>query len=86
MALKYTKWPYNTPNVRKTYQHLPLHDPQKLTQVGIFGLKIFHLATLLWKTAPSLYTQKRALPLLTNIPPKHSDTYVRNNFRISRPM
>jgi hypothetical protein len=29
------------------YQHLPFQDPAKFTQIGIFGLKIFHLAALL---------------------------------------
>jgi hypothetical protein len=28
------------------YQHHPLQDPPKFTQIGIFGLKIYHLATL----------------------------------------
>jgi hypothetical protein len=27
------------------YQHLPLQDLPKITQIGIFGLKIYHLAT-----------------------------------------
>jgi hypothetical protein len=27
------------------YQHLPLQDPQNITQIWIFGLKIYHLAT-----------------------------------------
>jgi hypothetical protein len=30
----------------KYYQHLPSKDPTKFTQIGIFGLKINHLATL----------------------------------------
>jgi hypothetical protein len=30
----------------KIYQHLPLQYPRKFTQIGIFGLKIYHLATL----------------------------------------
>jgi hypothetical protein len=34
-------------NVRKIYRHLPLQDPAKITQIAIFGLKIYHLATLL---------------------------------------
>jgi hypothetical protein len=38
VAIKYTKWP-------KIYQHLPLQDPPKFSQNGIFGMKIFHLAT-----------------------------------------
>jgi hypothetical protein len=28
------------------YQHFPLQGPSKLTEIGIFGLKINHLATL----------------------------------------
>jgi hypothetical protein len=28
------------------YQHLPLQDPPKVTQIWIFGLKTNHLATL----------------------------------------
>jgi hypothetical protein len=36
----------NRPNVHKLYQHLPLQDPPKSTQIAIFGLKICHLATL----------------------------------------
>jgi hypothetical protein len=46
MAVKYIKCPYNRPNVHKTYQHLPLQDPPKFTQIANFGLKIYHLATL----------------------------------------
>jgi hypothetical protein len=32
---------------RGKIKHLPLQDPQKFTQIGIFGLKMYHLATLL---------------------------------------
>jgi hypothetical protein len=53
MSTKYTEWRWNTPNDRKTdkmavkiYQHFPLQDPPKFTQIEIFGLKICHLATL----------------------------------------
>jgi hypothetical protein len=28
------------------YQHFPFFGPQKVTQIGIFGLKMNHLATL----------------------------------------
>jgi hypothetical protein len=28
------------------FQHLPLQDPPKFTPIEIFGLKIWHLATL----------------------------------------
>jgi hypothetical protein len=33
------------PNDHKIYQHLQLQDPPKFNQIGIFGLKIHHLAT-----------------------------------------
>jgi hypothetical protein len=46
MATKYIKWPKNRPNDYKLYQHCPLQEPRKFTQIGIFGLKIHHLATL----------------------------------------
>jgi hypothetical protein len=48
MSIKYAKWPENWPNgSHKIYQHLPSQDPPKFTQIGIFGLKINHLATLI---------------------------------------
>jgi hypothetical protein len=47
MVTKYAKWPKNIPKGHRTYQHFPWQDPPKFTQVGIFGLKINHLATLL---------------------------------------
>jgi hypothetical protein len=28
------------------YQHVPLQDPPKYTQIGMFGMKINYLATL----------------------------------------
>jgi DNA modification methylase len=48
MAAKYAKWPQNRPSGRKVYQLLPWQVPPKFTQIWIFGLKICHLATLLW--------------------------------------
>jgi hypothetical protein len=39
MAIKQTK-------CQKIYQHLPLQDPQKFTQIAIFDLKMYQLATL----------------------------------------
>jgi hypothetical protein len=54
ITIKFTKWPQclpnrskNRPNSHKIYQHTPLQDPPKFTQIGIFGLKICHLATLI---------------------------------------
>jgi hypothetical protein len=50
MTMKYTKWSQNIANGRKMYQHFPLQDPSKFTQIGIFGLKMCHLATMLQTT------------------------------------
>jgi hypothetical protein len=41
MAVKCTKWPLNIPT-NILHCHI---DPQKFTQIGVFGLKIGHLAT-----------------------------------------
>jgi hypothetical protein len=46
-AIKYTKWPQNIPNGHKIYQHFLFQGRPKFTQIGIFGLKRNHLATLL---------------------------------------
>jgi hypothetical protein len=55
VTIKYLQWSQNIPNGwkkcrpngHKIYQHLPLQDPPRFTQIGIFGSKICHLATLL---------------------------------------
>jgi hypothetical protein len=41
-----TKWPENLLYGHKIYHHLPLKYPPKFTQIGTFGLKMYHLATL----------------------------------------
>jgi hypothetical protein len=48
MAIYYTKWPYNIPNGHKIYQLFPFQGPPKCSHIAIFGLKINHLATLLF--------------------------------------
>jgi hypothetical protein len=59
---KYTKLPQTTQNDhticsngRKIYQHLALLDPPKFTQIEIFGLKIYHLASWSLKGVPSFF-------------------------------
>jgi hypothetical protein len=51
MDKKYTKWQQNGPYGHTKYQHLPLQDPPKFTQIGIFGFQICHLATPIWSRA-----------------------------------
>jgi hypothetical protein len=47
MAIKHTKWPYTyIRNVHKIYQLFPFQGPPKFTQIVIFGMKIYYLATL----------------------------------------
>jgi hypothetical protein len=47
MAIKYFQWQKNRPNGQKICQDFPLQAPPKFTQIGIFGLKTNHLATLM---------------------------------------
>jgi hypothetical protein len=66
ITITYPQWQKNVPNGRKIgrpnshiiYQHLPLQDPSKFTQIGIFGLDMCHLATLDLKRENSLGSQK----------------------------
>jgi hypothetical protein len=37
----------NIPNNHKIYHNLPFPGHQKYTKIGIFGMKIYHLVTLL---------------------------------------
>jgi hypothetical protein len=46
MAIRYTKCQSNIPNGHKNTNIFHSKAVQKLTRIGIFGLKIFHLATL----------------------------------------
>jgi hypothetical protein len=46
MVIKYPKCPSKIPDGHKIYQHFPILGPPKFIQIGIFGLKINHLATL----------------------------------------
>jgi hypothetical protein len=46
MTLKYTQWQQNITNRHKIHQHPSLQDLPKFTQITIFGLKIYNLATL----------------------------------------
>jgi hypothetical protein len=61
MGKKYTKLPQHyqmaikISNDHKIYQHFPYQGPPKFTQIGIFGLKIYLLATL----AQTAFVHKR---------------------------
>jgi hypothetical protein len=46
IPITFTKWPQTIPNGHKIYQHFPFQGPPKCIQMGIFGMKINHLATL----------------------------------------
>jgi hypothetical protein len=46
MAINFFQWPNNRPNLHKIYPHFQLEYPPKFTQIGIFGLKTNHLASL----------------------------------------
>jgi hypothetical protein len=44
--MNFTKVPKIIPNGSNIRQHFALQAPQKYTRIGLFGLKINHLATL----------------------------------------
>jgi hypothetical protein len=46
------------------YQHLRLQDPPKFTKFGFFGLKIYHLATLV-QTLRDVFSQTGCFPLFS---------------------
>jgi hypothetical protein len=46
MATSYSKWLSNIPNGRNIHQNFPFQGPPKYYQTGIFGSKVYHLATL----------------------------------------
>jgi hypothetical protein len=54
MTMKYTKWAYCIPYGNKIYQHFSFYGPPKFTQIGNFGLKTYHLATLVGPLRPKL--------------------------------
>jgi hypothetical protein len=47
MVTDYTKCPKYILNCHRAYQPFQFQGPRKFTQIGIFGLKIYHLATLI---------------------------------------
>jgi hypothetical protein len=69
MTTKYAKWPLNISKGRKIptyighghkiYQDFPLQDPPKITNIGIFGMKINHLATLFKSLSAKRPTHER---------------------------
>jgi hypothetical protein len=56
MVIKYSKCPLNVPNGHKIFQHFHIRDPEIFSQIGIFGLKTNHLATLV--TTEALFEKK----------------------------
>jgi hypothetical protein len=69
MSIKNTKWLQNRPSVHTIYQHLSLQDTPKFTQTWIFGLKIYHLATLTYPCRNGLIRSSADayLPLFANV-------------------
>jgi hypothetical protein len=51
------------------YQDLPLQDPTKFSQIGIFGLKTNHLATLLDFINYSLTNFPTIAAIMSTLPP-----------------
>jgi hypothetical protein len=47
MAIKYSEWPQYIPNGPRNTNLFSFQGPPKITQIWIFGLKTYPLATLL---------------------------------------
>jgi hypothetical protein len=62
MCITYTKITSSIPNGYRIYQPLQFRGPPKATHFGNFGLKVNHLATLVYATSSS----ETLLPLLKN--------------------
>jgi hypothetical protein len=58
MAIKYIKWPQNIQNVHKLYQNFPFQGPPRYIKIGIVGMKINHLATLVPNLSPAFWRRK----------------------------
>jgi hypothetical protein len=56
MTTEYTKYSHNTPNGHKIYPNFPLQDLPKDIQMGIFNMKIHHLATMHWNCLLSQFS------------------------------
>jgi hypothetical protein len=76
---KLPKWPYIIPNGHTIYQPFHFRGPPKFTQIGIFGLKKYHLATLLPTGWPNFLRQKIG-QWLPRLAPKCSSTQILSNF------
>jgi hypothetical protein len=62
MGITYTKITSSISNGYRIYQPLQFRGPPKVTHFGNFGLKVNHLATLVYATSSS----ETLLPLLKN--------------------
>jgi hypothetical protein len=64
MAIKYTKWLKSIPNGHKYAKKFPVRGPPKFTQIVIFGLKIYHLATQIATQVPSVCTTEEVIKII----------------------
>jgi hypothetical protein len=92
MDINYTNWPYYMYSKwPKTDQPFPIQGPQTFTQIGNFGLKKEHLATLLLSTGAFLVdevgyfycklTPKRPLKDVSCVPLRRQGKKRRKKFR-----
>jgi hypothetical protein len=66
-AITFSKWPLNIPHGHKIYQHFPFQCSPKFTQIGIFGLKLNHLATLLQERVKDYHSYNRTRSRLEKV-------------------
>jgi hypothetical protein len=79
---KYLQWSHNIPKAHKIpipnghniYQNVQWQGVQKYVYIGIFGMKLCHLATLEWKQEKSNKMYKTTFICVSTLPPlrRHS--------------
>jgi hypothetical protein len=73
------------PNGHEIYQHFPFKGPPKFTQSGIFGLKTYHLATLM-EIIFCAFLMELCPQSCHKICPKFFVNYSRNSLPQDRPL
>jgi hypothetical protein len=70
-----SKWLSNIPKGPKIYQHFAFKDPPKFTQIGIFGSKRNHLATLreTWRNDEDSAFALRRIPRECRLSVEHQE-------------
>jgi hypothetical protein len=71
-------------NGHKMYQHLPLKDPPKFTQIGIFGLKLRCYVTVLNPNVPNANMPNVTVPNLNMLMCHSAECTTETNYNMPK--